>query len=607
MTYRTQRIGEKKKRRPPNKQRDAQKGFELLGRHPLFAPLLRWLYLAPPTNMKWDDDGWCILKDDGILLPNYSRQASPDEWCYMFAHCVLHHAFGHSRVDEKPMEWSSASDIVITRFLQSLKVGIAPAPYNARLELPTASESALYDRFCQEGVPVEWRHLSAAGRYHACVGHNEPFKRCGKVYDWSRPFARGLENAIESALNVAAGIEPYLGALDREKKTSHARKARSWIMSSFPLLGSLAASFELIEDPALCARMNIPIAAVHAETRELYINPSGIQSEEEHRFVMAHEFLHVALRHHLRRQGRDPYLWNVACDYVINAWLIEMNIGVFPEAGGLYDAELKGLSAEAIYDRIVTDMRRFRKLTTLRGRCDCGDIIDGDPKWWNSADGMSLDEFYRRCLAQGLEHAERDGRGVFADGLLEEIRSLLQPPVPWDVELARWFENYFPPIEKIRSYARPSRRQASTPDIPRPSLCASTPLDARTFGVVLDTSGSMDRELLGKALGAIVSYSMAHEVPFARVIHCDAVPYDQGYVAPEAIASKATVKGRGGTVLQPAIDLLERAKDFPDKGPILIITDGYCDELRIRREHAFLVPEYAQLPFRPKGPVFRIS
>ena len=59
-------------------------------------------------------------------------------------------------------------------------------------------------------------------------------------------------------------------------------------------------------------------------------------------------------------------------------------------------------------------------------------------------------------------------------------------------------------------------------------------------------------------------------------------------------------------MLQPGIDLLERADDFPDDGPILVITDGDCDVLRVRREHAFLIPAGAGLPFAPRGPVFRM-
>ena len=75
----------------------------------------------------------------------------------------------------------------------------------------------------------------------------------------------------------------------------------------------------------------------------------------------------------------------------------------------------------------------------------------------------------------------------------------------------------------------------------------------------------------------------------------------------ESIAGSVRVRGRGGTVLQPGIDLLERAEDFPENGPILIITDGDCDRLRVRREHAYLIPQGRHLPFPPKGTVFRVK
>ena len=68
---------------------------------------------------------------------------------------------------------------------------------------------------------------------------------------------------------------------------------------------------------------------------------------------------------------------------------------------------------------------------------------------------------------------------------------------------------------------------------------------------------------------------------------------------------RVMVKGRGGTVLQPAVDLLENAKDFPKNGPILIITDAEIEhDLKVRHEHAFLIPDGSRLPFRPRGKVF---
>jgi len=337
---------------------------------------------------------------------------------------------------------------------------------------------------------------------------------------------------------------------------------------------------------------------------EIYVNPAATLDESETRFVMAHEFLHAALRHDARQEWRDGYLWNVACDYVINQWLTEMGVGERPD-GLLYDAQFKGLGAEEIYDRIVTDMRRFRKLATLRGV----GVVDVLPGQMRPSPDVDLDAFYRQALSQGLSYHQEQGRGYLPAGLVEEIRSLSHPPIPWDVELARWFNEHFTPVEKTRSFARASRRQSSTPDIPRPSWSISEQLlDGRTFGVILDTSGSMERGLLASALGAIASYASARDVPAARVVFCDAEAYDMGYLKPDDVAGTVKVRGRGGTILQPGVDLLEQADDFPDDAPILIITDGYCDKVALRgREHAFLIPRGATLPFVPKGPVFRMK
>jgi len=62
---------------------------------------------------------------------------------------------------------------------------------------------------------------------------------------------------------------------------------------------------------------------------------------------------------------------------------------------------------------------------------------------------------------------------------------------------------------------------------------------------------------------------------------------------------------RGGTVLQLGVGLLERATDFPDDGPILVITDGEC--YQVRREHTFsCLPALARRSCR-KVPYSRVS
>jgi predicted metal-dependent peptidase len=546
-------------------------------------------------------DGWAVAFSNGAIHVHPKRRGAPEEWTYVLAHGLLHFGFGHFQRRARPDLWNLACDAFVSRFLADLKLGRRPTDVYAATEIPASTENALYDQFFEHGVPDELRGCGIAGS-----AEDLRFAAGGfELKRWTDLFAVGLRAAVTSAVDVAGGVISSM-QWRRERTLTIPGRARSWFIASYPLLGAFAANFELIEDMNVCNREGIHVAAVNAEARELFFNPRAGLSFEECQFVMAHEFLHVGLRHQARCQGRDPFLWNVACDYVINAWLIEMGIGEPPAIGMLHDPQLKGLSAEAVYDRIVTDLRRLRKLATFRGAGECDMLPGRDPRWWESGSGLELDELYRRCLTQGLLSHQERCRGFLPAGLVEEIQALSQPPIPWDVELAQWFDHHFPPRERRRSYARPSRRQAATPDIPRPRLVPVEDDALRTFAVVLDTSGSMDRQILGKALGTIASYSIAREVEAVRLVFCDAAPYDEGYVRPEDIAGRVRIKGRGGTVLQPGLDLLEEARDFPKTGPLLIITDGMCDVLRVRREHAFLIPAGGGLPFPPKGPVFRV-
>ncbi len=580
-------------------------GYMTVRNHPMFEPLLMRVSVVHDERSRCPSHGWAVVTANGAIHLHPTRLAAPEEWAYVIAHCLLHLGFGHFVERDRPAEWNAACCAYVAKFLATLRLGRRPEDMSLPQDGVT-TEERLYERFCERGTPADFARAGTGGP----AGRDLVLEEVqpdwqGRKPDWRAVFGAGLAAAVSCAVDVAAGVETSISS--RRKPLTAAERARRWFVSSYPLLGSLAATFEIVEDPLVCARLRISVAAVDAESNEIFVNPAAALSEEECRFVLAHELLHVGLRHSARRQGRDPELWNVACDYVINGWLVEMGVGDMPTFGLLYDPELKGESADAIYDRIVTDVRRYRKLATLRG-VGLGDILErGEAEWWTVGPGMDLDEFYRRCLSQGLAYHEGGGRGFLPAGLVEEIRALDVPPIPWDVELAKWFDEHFPPIERRRSYARQSRRQSSTPDIPRPRWVPDPrELDGRTFGVVLDTSGSMNRTLLAKALGAIASYSVARDVPAVRVVFCDALPYDQGYMAPEEVAGRVRVRGRGGTILQPGIDMLEAAEDFPPNGPLLVITDAYCDRVRVRRDHAFLVPHGAQLPFVAKGPVFKV-
>ena len=99
-----------------------------------------------------------------------------------------------------------------------------------------------------------------------------------------------------------------------------------------------------------------PTAAVRlaAGRVELIVNPSfflGLKADERVA-LLKHEVLHVVLKHLVRSRDRDPLLWNIACDIVVNEL-----IPPFPLPPGALtratfpDAPLQpNMTAERIYD-----------------------------------------------------------------------------------------------------------------------------------------------------------------------------------------------------------------------------------------------------------------
>lgn len=60
---------------------------------------------------------------------------------------------------------------------------------------------------------------------------------------------------------------------------------------------------------------------------KIYFGPKFLDelSDGELDFVMMHEIMHVVLRHCLRGEQRDPFLFNIACDIVVNSNILLSN------------------------------------------------------------------------------------------------------------------------------------------------------------------------------------------------------------------------------------------------------------------------------------------
>jgi predicted metal-dependent peptidase len=583
--------------------------------HPLLgtvADVLHFHALSKRPNVAMDKRAYCQIEGTATIVFNDGLKLDAAHWLGVLSLATLVLASGGPKRLPVPSALSDlAAQLAALHWWQQLRTGLLPEHFDlppellkwGRLPLEEIA-SRLRSEPPSEVLDGAWT-LTRSAAPLMLPGPKPPsnprYVLTTQPVDAEQAFARALVDNAKRALQLQhdAGQAPRPGS----DPHSTAARAKRWLITHYPLLGSLLTQFELVEDAELCQRLDIGVAAIQVSTGEIFINPRRQLGFEQAKFVIAHEVLHAGLNHSSRRHGRDAYLWNVACDFVINDWLVGMNVGIPPDVGLLFDEELRGWSADDIYGRLAADLRVRRRLSTLRG-ADVDMLDERGGRYFTDRE-----EFCRRALMQGLDFHVQNGRGLLPAGLVEAIRTLNQPPIPWQANLAEWIRERFPLAERRRSWARPSRRQSATPDTPRPRFI--DPQDervTRTFGVIIDSSGSMERDDLGKALGAVVAYSQAQGVKEVRLVYCDAQPYDEGFVAVESLASRVQVRGRGGTVLQPAVNLLQGRTDFPKDCPILVITDGGCeDDLQVQRDHAFLLSPGRHLPFVTRRPVFRMS
>ncbi len=361
------------------------------------------------------------------LWPNLRRPASEEEWTYIFARVRLHVALNHLDPRRRDLSWHMASWFRVEQMLAPLGIGCRPVEFGPLpQELPQGDDVALAAYLDEQPMRPEIACLSLAGAGQRFWHFSEHFELSDRLRrQRSAALALGIRNSAAQALQGRGASS--LSSKTLQKPCTAIRRARDWILSEYPLLAALASSFTLIEDEERCSTMSVTVAAICDETQEIYVNPGADLTEEEARFVLAHEFLHAGLRHSVRQGERDPWLWNVACDFVINGWLLEMKLGYPPEGiGFLHDPGLKDSSAEEIYEQIVSNLGLLQKLTggsTLNGE-NC-DILKGDgPLDARRGDGVDLDSFYRRALFEGISRHRDSSRDPLPFGFIKAVRGL---------------------------------------------------------------------------------------------------------------------------------------------------------------------------------------
>lgn len=337
---------------------------------------------------------------------------------------------------------------------------------------------------------------------------------------------------------------------------------------------------------------DIPTFSVDGET--IHYNPEFVDtlSIPETKGVLAHEVLHVALTHHLRRGLRDQKIWNESCDYVINSILDETGF-TLPE-GALVDTHgtFKSKSAEEVYrilegqanqnndedgndqqDKNGQGDKQDNKLDNEQDNeqdnkqdseqpqapqngqtedgesqqppCPTGDFVDGTA----GEEERAQQEAEWKVRASQAAQAARS-QGKLPGQLQELVASILKPKANWKAQL----RDFVSAIAQDGYTMMPPNRRLRALGINLPSKRSQT-IGHMVIGV--DTSASVSSDELTQFQGEI--NSMLEEYPEAKatVIQCDTrINNIQEYENAD-LPIKIEAKGRGGTLFSPVLNWIE--------------------------------------------------
>lgn len=305
---------------------------------------------------------------------------------------------------------------------------------------------------------------------------------------------------------------------------------------------------------ALCCRLvtkvttQIDTAATNGV--DLLINPSFFNSldKDEQVFLLAHETLHVAYLHVLRRDDRDPVKFNCACDYVINSHLVERNFKLID--GGLYDKKYYGMSSEEVYDL----------LDDIPNNPIGNDIISTD------IDAEIAQEATQNVIS-AVHSAEQS---CATDSIPNDVKrfmdNLRNPKINWRVVLKRFLLE----MDKTDfSWKKPNRRHLHRGSY-MPSLYDNN-LTKITFAI--DVSGSISDDLFNQFITEVKNVFNQMKPKQIQLIQFHHEIASIHKITSINDFNKIAFTETGGTNLAPVMNYMKK----DNSKALVVITDGYFD------------------------------
>lgn len=296
--------------------------------------------------------------------------------------------------------------------------------------------------------------------------------------------------------------------------------ARVGLLLRHPFFGNMATRLRIA-----AADEWLPTAAV--DGRNLYYNTQffNAMDNKEIEFVVAHEILHMVFDHLGRREERNPMLYNISADYIVNNTLTRDRIGTKPKIVDCYqDFKYEGWTSEEVYDELFKEAEKngeeFLKQLgeMLDEHLDMeGDEGEGAPGDNEGKDGNGNNVSKRKpkyskeemkkikdeIKENMISAAQSAGAGNVPAGVQRMIKELTEPKMNWRELLRQQIQST---IKSDYTFSRPSRKgQMSGAILPGMNFA-----DTIDIAISLDMSGSIGdvqaRDFLSEIKGIMDEY-----------------------------------------------------------------------------------------------------
>lgn len=277
-------------------------------------------------------------------------------------------------------------------------------------------------------------------------------------------------------------------------------------------------------------------------------------------FVLAHEVMHVALLHSLRRGGRNPMVWNIAADYAINGMLMGQRNMTMPK-DGLYNPAYGRMSTEQIYELLMKD----EKLISAIELNELADLID-------YKGGDSIQELEGKTK-QRVADAIAKSRKMYGDqssSLLREIANIvLNQRTPWHKVLRQFM------VSKDRtqsSWSCVNSRILQTRNLICPVRHNNT---LRRVVIGVDCSGSITTTQLGRMSAHISDILKQCRPKDVTILYFDAKVLAEHTLEHRSYDVTLRAIGGGGTNFRPVFERVDQ--HYTDADVLIMFTDLYGD------------------------------